>query len=232
MRKLKGIILSAVVLSLLAGSAYKSSAQSFNGFQTIGRHTVFFSVAWQGKPYLGFGYNFRGFDKSFVDMQAEMRFPLAEMYKFDNFQVIAGAYKPSRLARTFFGIGTHLRYEKTTTRSSTTKSLDFAVTGMPGIVYAQNTGGGVDGSIGLRIAYVPRIVESSQGRRGEPVIKHFKASQLELGGHADFHVERTLYTTLNGYFTGHFDEDQKKKGAGADWEREGNFYLGATYSLD
>jgi hypothetical protein len=102
MRYLIGI---ALTLTCLIGQVH---AQSYNGFQTNGVHSCFFSLSWNGKAHIGFGYNFRNFESSFSDYQLEARIPLDNIENLENYSIIGGIYRPSRLQRTFVGGGAHL----------------------------------------------------------------------------------------------------------------------------
>ncbi|MEZ4828722.1 MAG: hypothetical protein R3C61_20920 [Bacteroidia bacterium] len=205
-------------------------AQSFWGYQTIGSHTVFFSVAWQGKKtWLGAGYIYRDFGKTFTDLSAEIRFPLAEMYKFDNYQVIAGVYKPTVIKRAFMGTAAHIRIKKGTSDSQETTQVQLALTVLPSYTYAASLNDGIYGTTGLRITYAPVLWASVKEGGNAPSTQALAAHKLELGGHFDLHSERTLGLSLNGYVVGSFIPQKSILPQQNRWTGEGDFYWGMTY---
>jgi hypothetical protein len=218
---------SLLLLCLGLCSTGSLSAQSFFGYQTIGRSTVFFSVAWQGKPLLGVGYNHRAFGKTFTDIQAECRFPVNAMYRFDEFQVIAGMYKPLKVKRAFMGTGAHLRLQKQTTGEEKTTQLQLALTALPTYTYAASLNDGAYGTVAARITYAPVLL----ARRGTGAFQPLAAHGLELGAHVDLHMERTLGLALNGFLRKDFFTNTSVLTQDSTWKMEGDFYMGSTYRL-
>ena len=210
------------------------SAQSYFGYQTIGKHTFLFSLAWQGDLKLGFSYIFRNYSagNTFSDIQGEIRFPLKEMYSFNNYEVIAGVYKPLSITRTFVGIGGHLRFEKETTENFRNFKLSPAVTVLPSVAYVASLDDGPYGTLGLRITYAPVAWLNQRTEEGSVKNQAFSNHLFEGGGHIDLHLERTLgmgtdiYTKYNLYPRHTYLEQEE------DWEMEGTFYLGMTYSFE
>lgn len=201
-------------------------AQSFFGYQTIGRSTVFFSVAWQGKPLLGLGYNHRAFGRTFTDIQAECRFPIHAMYRFDEYQVIAGMYKPLKIERAFTATGAHLRLKKHTNDGQKTTQLQLALTVLPSYVYAASTNDGAYGTMGLRVTYAPVLLAATQGG-----MQALPAHGVELGAHVDLHTQRTLGLALNGWMRRNFYPKNTVLDRETRWKPEGDFYMGSTYRL-
>ena len=214
--------------SLLFSLIFTSSlhAQSFFGYQTIGRHTVFFSVAWQGKPVLGMGYNIRTFGRTFTDWQAELRFPLDAMYTFDNYQLITGFYKPITVKRAFMGTGVHLRWQNQTNTNEKTSLLSLALTALPTYTYAASLNDGAYGTAALRATYAP-VIYAKKGSQTQFLAAH----RVEAGGHLDLHYERTAGLGLNGFGSRSFILGNSILDADDNWAVEGDFYFGTTYNL-
>lgn len=225
-------LVGALILLLTSlGSVSEVQAQSFFGYQTIGRSTVFFSLAWQGKPLLGVGYNHRSFGTTFSDWQAELRFPLNAMYRFDEYQVIAGMYKPLTLKRTFVGTGAHVRLLKKTEGSRKETQVVLALTVLPTYVYAASTNDGGYGTVAPRITYAPVIFAQVKTGNETAQTQALVAHRVELGGHLDLHLERTLGLGLNGYVQRGFMPGNSILNRETDWKWEGDFYMGSTYRL-
>ena len=216
------------VLLTLAFCLQGLSAQTFFGFQTVGKNTFFFSLSWQNnEPLLGLGYNNRAFGGlvgTFTDYQAELRFPLNKMYDCKEMKLVAGAYAPLTFSRTYIGAGLHLRWDRSALSGEQESSLSLAATVMPSFYYSQTTPtDNAFGTAGLRITYAPEII----GSKGEESYS-FSRHKFELGGHIDSHIDRSISIGLDGYLTkklGKFDDDEKEL------DVEGNFYFGTNYSL-
>lgn len=218
----------------LIGILYGPSlhAQSFFGYQTIGTHTFFFSVSWQDKkPFLGAGYNYRDFGQTFTDLSAEIRFPLAEMYKFDDYQIIAGMYKPVTIRRAFLGTGAHLRIKTQTAGEQKITRAQLALTVLPTYTYAASLNDGIYGTTALRITYAPVIWASVKEGSNTPSSQALADHVLELGGHLDLHSERTLGLGLNGYLTRSFVPKKSILPQDTQWRGVGDFYWGMTYRI-
>jgi hypothetical protein len=105
-----------LLLGLLIGPLMpQTQAQAFFDYQTIGKHTWFFTVAWNGqKPQLGFGYNYRLGDAFVSDLLAEWRFDIDGMYRTANHQFIAGYFKNVRAQRLHGAFGIHGKITRST----------------------------------------------------------------------------------------------------------------------
>jgi hypothetical protein len=204
------------------------TAQTFFGFQTVGKNTFFFSLSWQNnEPLLGVGYNNRAFDGllgAFTDYQAELRFPLHKMYDFKEMKLIAGAYAPTKFDNEFLGAGLHLRWERTAASGEQESAVYLAATVMPTVYYGNTmVTDQAFGTAGLRITAATALL----AQKGD-VTSSFSKHKIELGGHLDTHIDRSFSIGLDGYFSKKFGEvDEDEKG----FELEGNFYLGTNYSL-
>ena len=229
MKKILKYTLCLCFLGLFTGE--ELAAQSFFGYQTIGRNTFFFSIAWQGKPMIGAGYNYRVFGTTFSDLQAEVRFPLNSMYKFEEYQVIAGLYKPLQLKKTFVAIGTHLRLQKRLDGDQEVTKLTLALTGLPSYAYARSLTDGGYGVAALRITYAPVIFARVKGGETGAKTQALAAHTLELGGHLDLHLERAMGLGLNGLLYKSFMGKTSILPKVTNWRGEGDFYLGSTYRL-
>ncbi len=220
------------MLSVLLILPFWGQAQTFFGFQTIGVNTFYFSISWQDRPYLGVGYNFRKFGKTFTDIGAELRFPVDEIYQFDNHQIIAGFYKPFRMKRTFGAIGVHARIDKETIASGSNTHYGLATTFLPSYAYAASLGDGAYNTMALRATYNPILFTQSKDESGSKNWQTLTGHRVQLGGHLDMHLERTFTFSSDGYATHIFGSKTDFEGDESDsWQLEGNFYLGTTYYL-
>ena len=225
--KIRTIIHTILFCSFFLFSSACLHAQSFFGYQTIGQNTFFFSISWQGKAQLGFGYNFRNFSTSFNDWQAELRFPIDEVYRFKNYQLIAGVYGPLSLQRNFLGAGAHIRWQKNSEADNQTKKLSLAITAIPSYTYAASLTDGAYGSIGARVTYAPVIYAENSAGESQFLPIH----RLEIGGHFDLHFERTIGLGVNGITAKEFGGSNSIIPTAKDWQWEGDLYIGTTYRL-
>ncbi|MBI1307730.1 MAG: hypothetical protein GC181_14095 [Bacteroidetes bacterium] len=180
---------------LFFGVVSTSSAQSFAGYQPINHHTGYITLVWQGKPWLGIGYNYHHFAKAFIDMQGEIRFPLLDMYQFKNMTAVAGAYRPSSVSKNFIGTGLHLRYERTN-NGRQNSALKMALTVLPARTLHQSLDDRPYYTAGARFTFVQtlRKVESNSKTS---TITTFKGSSVEYGVHFDFMLKRTFGNAIN-----------------------------------
>lgn len=209
------IKITGICLGMLLVSKSDAVAQSFNSYQTIGRHTVSFSLIWQAKPQIGFSYTFRNFTKSFSDWQTEIRFPIDNGINQKEFTVISGMHRPSQLKRNFIGTGLHLVWEHSES-SKFGDRLQGLVTAIPSYVYAASINDGWYGTSGLRLSYAPIIwskTETDDARHN-----------VHLGLHLDAHHERTLGLSINPKYTFHLGDEESN-------DFDGDFYFGQTYFL-
>ncbi|MEM6347275.1 MAG: hypothetical protein AAF927_25520 [Bacteroidota bacterium] len=221
-------------LSLLLTLPQLASAQTYFGFQTIGVHTWFVSVAWQGKPFLGVGYNLRNTNSTYTDWQFEWRMPLNDLYSMDNHEVVAGFYKPLRARRTTAGLGLHAKIRTQTVNGRKTTSFGLNTALVPTYVYAAPLGGNAfKGSIGIRLAYQPILLTRVQQSGEAPQWLSMTGHRVELGGHIDGHAEGTLMLANNGYLTRTWFFKEEAAGAAREqsWEIDGDLYVGTTYYL-
>jgi hypothetical protein len=199
-----------LVILILTASTTVVNGQSFNGFQTIGTHSFFVSLSWDGSANIGLGYNFRNFETSFSDYQIEGRVPFDDFNTLDKFKVIAGVYRPASIQRTFLGGGTHLIYNH-----SKEPNLVLSLTALPSWVYASSLGNQPYGTTGVILNYqVPLLGENA-----------FKGHQFGVGLHLDLSLERTLGLSLNELRTVQFKDEEPI------WGNELSFYAGSTYRL-
>jgi hypothetical protein len=212
----KSITKVVLFLGMLFFVCDQSQAQSFNGYQTIGRNTVSFSLVWSGKPYVGFSYAWRDFGTSFTDIQAELRIPIDNGFKRDEFNLRAGFYRPSRLKRTFVGTGAHLVWEHDT-KSGFKDKLSGLATIIPSYVYSASLNDGLYGTTGIRLSYVPIIWSKNQD---DNTAKH----SILAGIHFDSHHERTLGLSFNPAYNINLGSPENNT-------FEGDFYFGQAYFL-
>ncbi|MFK7970470.1 MAG: hypothetical protein AB8F95_08890 [Bacteroidia bacterium] len=213
-------------ISLMAGLS-SLQAQTYFGFQTLGKNTIFLSLTWQGEPQLGLGYNTRGFGTTFTDVQAEVRFPLAHLYDLDHVKVVTGVYKPFVLGRSFVAGGLHLRWEREKIEEEQSSRLSLAASVLPTLYYGSTlVTDKAFGTAALRITYAPVIVAHRGGSS-----TFFTDHKLEVGGHLDMHIERSLSIGLDGYFSKQFGSKKSLFEYDDGIELEGNLYIGLNYSL-
>lgn len=193
---------AALLLSALAVPATPAAAQPFYGYQTIGKHTFHVSVVWKGAPWVGVGYTLRDYGTSFTDWQVEWRFPVQSIYDLDNHEVIAGFYRPHRVRRRFLAYGLHARFSQSGDATTSVQKLRVAVTALPSYVYTSDLSDGPYGTLGARASYVPtlwqRVTDASSGRAETATLT---AHDVELGGHLDVHLQRTLGLSTNVFYT-------------------------------
>ncbi|MDX2248957.1 MAG: hypothetical protein SF052_19370 [Bacteroidia bacterium] len=221
------------LLLLFAGLMISSlHAQPFSGYQTIGVHTWYFSVSWQGKPLLGLGYNLRIAGRTFTDLNAEWRFPIDQVYNMDDYQVIFGMYKPFAVRKWFMSMGVHGRIDKHTNDSSSITNLGLALTLLPSYTYASSLNDGAYGTTGLRATYMPVLASKIKIGSATPQWKTLTGHRVEAGGHLDFHYERTVSLVTNGFFTRTWSKDESLFRENSDqWRPNGDLYFGTTYYL-
>lgn len=231
MKKYSAHILPVFWLFLLGGTAPFLHAQSFFGYQTIGVHTWYVSLSWDGKPNLGAGYNFRNFGGSaFTDIGTEWRFPVDGMWKLDNHELIAGFYRPLRLRRWFAAAGLHGSYKTSSLSSGKLEQIVVSATLIPSYAYAASTGDGAYGTAGIILGYDAILAEkhASEPDNWELISRH----SVRIGGHLDLHLERTLGISTNGFFSREWQLKELEYAENdSDWQGEGEFYLGTTYYL-
>lgn len=187
--------------------------QAFNGFQTIGQHTVFISLSWDGKANLGLGYNYRNFETSFSDYQIECRVPFDDFNTLNRFTVITGIYRPSKIQKTFLGGGAHLIYTKDNANSN---SLALSLTAVPGYVYASKLGDKPYGTVGVLLNSVTTI-------SGDDA---FKSLQFGLGAHVDVSLRRSVGLSLNEMKLVTIHDNK------ATWKNQLSIYAGPTWLLN
>ncbi|MEZ4687706.1 MAG: hypothetical protein R3B47_17080 [Bacteroidia bacterium] len=116
-----------------------------------------------------------------------MRFPLNKMYDCKDIKLVAGAYAPLSLSRTFMGAGLHLRWDRSTRSGVQESGLSLAATLMPSLYYANTTvTDKAFGTAGLRISYAPELFG-----KGDQTFT-FNRHKFEIGGHLDTHIDRSI----------------------------------------
>lgn len=230
---MKNSIYILIVLTIMMVIPSRVQGQTFFGFQAPkGTHTFFFSLSWQGKPHLGLGYNLRVPGRTWTDLSAELRFPVDEIYKFDNHQLITGLYKPLRLRnRTFSSIGVHARIDKETFDANQQTHYGLAVSYLPTFAYAASLTDGAYNTMAMRFTYNPILLTKS-GEAGAANWEALTGHRVQVGGHLDMHLERTFVFSSDGYATQIFGA--KKDFQGNEDESiqfEGNLFIGTAYGL-
>ena len=225
-------IKTIIVVLLISSSLFITSehqAQSYYGYQSIGKNTFLFSLIWQGEPKIGFGYIARFFGgKTATDLQIEARFPLKSMFRFEKYEAIAGIYKDMSYSRAFVGVGGHIRWDSDKRSGQRVQKLSVAVTGIPSYVYSANTSpGGVYGTLGLRLTYAP-VIFATRGGDWD----FFPQHKFEGGLHFDMIIDLTAGLALNGATTYYLNSKKTFLEEEKNWDIEGDFYFGTTYLLN
>lgn len=214
----------SMILSLIAQPA---QAQSFSGFQSPFINMVYTAVRWQeGRPTLGVGWSRRFPGQPFMTVEAELHFPLEEMWRFTDYQVIVGAYRPLVPKRASVGVGLHARLGRSEDEEGGRLRLGLAGTVVPFYVYAASLNDGPYGTVGARATYEAVLAERRWTSEGPATWKGLAAHRFELGGHVDVHLDRTISFTGNAFAT-----HELGTGDAGSWEPEGDVYIGASYYL-
>jgi len=227
-KNIKPIIIALVfAVSMLYTS--QSQAQSYYGYQSIGKNVFLFSLIWQGEPKIGFGYiaHITG-GKTATDLQIEARFPLKTIFRLVKYEVIAGIYKDMSYSRAFVGVGGHFRWDSDKRSGQRVQKLSLAITGIPSYVYSANTSpGGIYGTLGLRLTYAPVIFANAGGNWN-----FFPQHKFEGGLHFDMLIDLTAGLALNGITTYYLNSKKTFLKEEKNWGIEGDFYFGTTYLLN
>ncbi|MDX1905676.1 MAG: hypothetical protein SF053_01480 [Bacteroidia bacterium] len=181
-------------------SGLAAQAQLYYGFQSINVHTLSVSLGISDRPTIGFGYGFRY--QSRTDWTAEIRYPADAMWRCDNFQVIAGMYRPFAVRRAYIAAGAHARIEKRTLPAGSFTTFSLAASVLPSLVYASDLQDGPGGTVALRGTFAPVLAAYSKGGQVSGLKAGWnpwpKAYRIEAGGHADLQLERSFAAGLNG----------------------------------
>jgi len=196
------------------------SAQPFFGYQSIGIHTGFISLSYDGETSeVGVGYALRRPWGGFTDITLEWKAPLADVWG-PKQTVIAGAYGPFRLRnRPFLGGGLHTRIHL----QGTETKIQLAGTLIPSYTFAAPLGDQPYITGGIRATGLLDIVKTSSGA-GET--KWFSGAGVELGGRLDAIFERTLGLATNVYAKREWGESSN-----TNWNVKGDTYVGSAYYL-
>lgn len=231
MISIKKIKLIAIAFFIAATVFFplKQEAQSYYGYQSIGKNTFLFSLIWQGEPKIGFGYIARIFGgTTATDLQIEARFPLKSMFRFEKYEAIAGVYKPLSYSRGFVGVGGHFRWDSDSRSGTRVQKLSLAITGIPAYVYSANTSpGGIYGTLGLRLTYAP-VIFAIKGENWNFFTQH----KFEGGLHLDMLIDLSIGMALNGVTTYYLNSKKTFLNEEKNWGIEGDFYFGSTYALN
>jgi len=227
-KNIKKVVIALVITAAML-SVPNLQAQSYYGYQSIGKNTFLFSLIWQGEPKIGFGYIARFFGgTTATDLQIEARFPIKSMFRFEKYEAIAGVYKDLSYSRGFVGVGGHLRWDSDKRSGQRVQKLSLAVTGIPSYVYSANTSpGGIYGTLGLRLTYAP-VIFATQGGDWN----FFPQHKFEGGLHFDMLIDLTAGMALNGVTTYYINSKKTFLQEQKNWDIEGDFYFGTTYQLN
>ncbi|TAE49469.1 MAG: hypothetical protein EAZ89_14195 [Bacteroidetes bacterium] len=116
--------------------------------------------------------------------------------------MILGMYRPFMARRGFLAAGVHARIRKTTTDVGKLTTFSLAASLLPSFAYASPLGDQPGGTVALRATFAPVLASYYKGQGSENTPNGWKgwpgAYHLEVGGHADLQLERTLGIGLNG----------------------------------
>lgn len=227
---MKNILRLICLLGLLL-VAKGLDAQPFYGYQTIGVHTWYVGIHWDGEqPHLGVGYGLRRPWGGFTEWTAELRSPLTALFDFDQQSFIVGAYGPMRLrSRPFLGGGLHIRLQNRLEEGQRHSRITLAGTLLPSYTLAAPLGDQPYWTAGVRATGLLVLTDHVKGQSDASWMPAFGA---ELGAHTDFHLERTAGISLNGYLARYWQLGETElPAADADWQIKGDLHLGSTYYL-
>ena len=209
------------------------SAQSFYSFQSINKHTFFFSISWQKKIVVGVGYGYRTSDTKFVDITAEWKAPIDELFNGKNFEVISGAYARYSASRSMVANGFHLRIKKTSTDAVRASTVGLGISFLPGYQYAAPLDDGLNGVIAARISYIPTIFASVKDLESNTVQTSALSSHtVELGAHLDMLIKRSASISVNPFVANTWAPDNLTFDDTPEWEFRGDLYFGSAYFLE
>ncbi len=225
----------ALLMVLTLGSLAPLCAQTYFGFQSIGVHTWFFSLSWQGKAaHIGLGYNLRNTNRTYTDWQLEWRLPLRKraMLREQN-ELIVGFYQPLRPRRTFIGMGVHAKIQTQSQGAQRVTNFGLNLAAIPTYIFAAPLpANAFRGSMALRVAYQP-ILLSRVLTSGEVKWQGLTGQRVELGGHLDAHFDGTLMLANHTYATrGWYKKDVANwNPVDRAWRVDGDVYAGSTYYI-
>ncbi|MEM7658202.1 MAG: hypothetical protein AAF399_18895 [Bacteroidota bacterium] len=220
-----------LILGGMLGSLTSLSAQSFFNYQTIGVHTWYVSLGWNGQaPTFGVGYNLRNTNRfGFTDIGAELRSPITALYDLNQQELIVGAYGPFRLrSRQFIGGGLHARINRYLNNGAQHTRLTFAPSLLPTYTLAAPLDDRPYATISARATYL--LVLADKAKTGETV--WLPGHGTEVGGNLALHLERTLGISFNGFATRHWSfKTEALPATDTQWRGGGDLNFGTTYYL-
>jgi hypothetical protein len=222
---------SLLILGLLLGSAWSLVAQPFYNFQTIGLHTWYVSMSWNGQqPELGMGYQARMGWSGFTNLGAEWRFPIDHLFDLQQQEIIVGAYGPFRLRRRpYLGGGLHTRIKTYLADGTRYTRVTFATSLLPMYTFAAPLDDRPYFTAGGRGTFLLVLADKA---KGDSAPLWLPAFGTELGGHSSLHLERTLAVSLNGFASRHWGlKGQQPPATESKWQGEGDLNLGSLYNL-
>lgn len=224
-----------LLLGGLFGGIHSLSAQAFFNYQTIGVHTCYVSLSWDGQtPSVGVGYNFRNTNQfGFTDFVAELRSPLTDLYDLKHQELIVGANGPFRLRnRRFLVGGIHARLKTYVAEDAPHTRLTLATSLLPSYSFSGVLSDKPYPTISARATYLLVLLDKAQGETA-PV--WLPGHGTEVGANFSLHLERSLGISLNSFISQHwhfkadgnvFQPEETKLHTG------GDFNLGAAYFLE
>lgn len=214
-----------LVCLMLAGNL---SAQSFNNFQSIQKHTISFSLTWQKKIMLGIGYSMRtGSDIQFADLNIEWKAPIDQFFSGTNYEVIAGTHIRHKASRTLLSSGYHMIYQKRSDENQQARLLDLAISFLPGYQYAAPLDDSANGVYSARFTYQPTIFAKVSGAESQQAF--FAAHTIKAGAHYDVLIKRALGLGFNAYVANTFQSGNITLPEMPSWDIMGDVYFAPTY---
>lgn len=217
-----------VLCLLLLGAGAKS--QALYSFQSIRSHTIFFSIAWQGKIYFGTGYSYRTGTTQFQEVGFEYRAPIADFFSGKDFKVIAGVHNRFNASKWIVAAAFHLHFNRQVVDGTSYFWTDLAMLFLPGYQYARPLNDAPSGAVNFRAGYVPTLFTVTKSADGSKEIKGFTAHTFQGGLHLDFIVKRSVGIALNPFVANTWFKDGTTPFPSPfKWDVQGDFYFGPTW---
>lgn len=220
------------ILLLLCLSFGTLSAQPFYGFQTIAVHTCYVSLGFGQQADLGFGYQFRDFNRAFTDWSVELRYPRNKVWQKGHAEVRVGFYRPLDIKRNFSALGFHIRMEQRTQGETTRTNWRGVLSLSPGRVLTSSLSSQKPyATASLRISYAPVLFSRTRSGSEKSSWQPFPAHTIEAGGHLDLVLRQTFSASSSLLYQYTFSQEADFKPQPGTLPIQGDIYAGAGYFL-
>lgn len=224
-------LLMKYICLLLFLSVSSLVAQPFFGFQTNTVHTCYLTVGFGQKGDVGFGYQFRDFNASFTDWNLELRYPRAHVWQKGHAEVRLGFYRPFRIKKNFSAVGFHLRIEQRTQDETTRTNVRGVLSLTPGRVLTSGLSDQPYVTAQARLSYAPVLGTRTRTGSEKSPWKTFAAHGIEVGGHLDAVLKRSLALASNLVWQYTFTSIEALKPQADKLPLQGDIYVGSGYYL-